>query len=128
VRFGRPGRAATGAVTDDQPFEDATSSGCMPLAPLVQVTVAATTLLGPDDEPGELAGHGPIPADMARQVAVDASGTRRRIRTDPASGGVLDVGHRGYRPPPPLARQVTARDGTCRFPGCRQPVVAISTT
>jgi Domain of unknown function (DUF222) len=90
-------------------------------APLVQVTVAATTLLRLDDQPGELAGHGPIPAEMARQVAADPSGTWRRILTDPATGTVLDVSHRSYRPPRPLARYVIARDATCRFPGCRQP-------
>jgi Domain of unknown function (DUF222) len=91
------------------------------LAPLVQVTVAATTLLGLDDQPGELAGHGPVPAEVARQLAADPSGTWRRILTDPATGTIIDVGHRGYRPPPRLARFVAARDGTCRFPGCRQP-------
>jgi Domain of unknown function (DUF222) len=91
------------------------------LAPLVQVTVAATTLLRLDDQPAELAGHGPIPAELARQLAADPSGTWRRILTDPASGTVLDVSHRSYRPPRPLARYVIARDATCRFPGCRQP-------
>jgi hypothetical protein len=105
------GDAAAGAVAVTQPA----------LAPLVQVTVAATTLLGLDDQPADLAGHGPIPAEMARQVAADPSGTWRRILTDPATGGVLDISHRTYRPPGPLARYVTARDGTCRFPGCRQP-------
>jgi len=34
--------------------------------PHLQVTVAATTLLGLDQEAGELAGYGPIPADLAR--------------------------------------------------------------
>ena len=32
------------------------------MRPAIQVTVAASTLLGLDDQPGELAGHGPIPA------------------------------------------------------------------
>jgi Domain of unknown function (DUF222) len=93
----------------------------MSLAPLVQVTVAASTLLGLDDQPAELAGHGPIPSGVARQIAADPTGTWRHILTDPATGTVLDVGHRSYRPPRPLARYVIARDATCRFPGCRQP-------
>jgi Domain of unknown function (DUF222) len=97
------------------------AAGQVALAPLVRVTVAATTLLGLDDQPAELAGHGPIPAEIARQVAADPSGTWRRILTDPATGAVLDVDHRTYRPPRPLARYVVARDATCRFPGCRQP-------
>ncbi|MGX9349451.1 hypothetical protein ACWXWW_17845, partial [Microbacterium sp. KNMS] len=36
---------------------------------VVQVTVAATTLAGLDDEPGFLAGYGPIDADTARKLA-----------------------------------------------------------
>ena len=32
------------------------------MRPAIQVTVAASTLLGLDEQPGELAGHGPIPA------------------------------------------------------------------
>jgi Domain of unknown function (DUF222) len=85
----------------------------------VSVTVPATTLLGLAEEPGELTGHGPIPASMARRIAAD--GTWRRILTDPASGTVLDVGRTTYRPPAGLADHVRVRDGTCRFPGCRQP-------
>jgi hypothetical protein len=50
------------------------------LAPLVQVTVAATTLLKVDDQHGELAGHGPIPAQVARQTAADPTGMARRAR------------------------------------------------
>jgi Domain of unknown function (DUF222) len=85
----------------------------------VQVTVAASTLLGLDDHPGELAGYGPITAQAARQLAAD--GTWRRILTDPVSGTVLDVGRSTYRPPKALADHVRTRDRTCRFPGCRHP-------
>jgi hypothetical protein len=89
--------------------------------PHIQVTVAATTLLGLDDLPGELAGYGPIPAEMARQIAGDPDSTWRRILTDPVSGVLLDYGTTVYRPPPALARHVIARDQVCCFPGCRQP-------
>jgi len=85
----------------------------------VHVTVPASTLLGQDDRPGQLAGYGPITAEAARTLAAD--GTWRRILTDPLSGTVLDVGRTTYEPPAGLADQVRARDGTCRFPGCRQP-------
>jgi hypothetical protein len=85
----------------------------------VQVTVPAGTLLGLSDEPGVLAGHGPIPASMARRLAAD--GTWRRILTDPIGGAVLDVGRRSYAPSAALADHVIARDQTCRFPGCQQP-------
>jgi hypothetical protein len=89
--------------------------------PHIQVTVAATTLLGVDDHPGELAGYGPIPAAAARRVAADPDATWRRLLTDPVTGTLLDYGTTVYRPPPVLDRYVVARDQVCVFPGCRQP-------
>jgi Domain of unknown function (DUF222) len=85
----------------------------------VRVTVPLTTLLGANDLPGELAGYGPIPAAVARDLA--AGGTWRRILTDPASGRPLDYGTTRYRPPAHLAELVITRDQTCQFPGCRVP-------
>jgi hypothetical protein len=88
--------------------------------PAVQVVLAATTGLGVDDQPGELAGYGPIPASLARELAGDPESTWRRILTDPATGALIDVGRTTYRPPAALADHVRTRDRTCRFPGCRQ--------
>ena len=85
----------------------------------IQVTVAATTLLGLDDLPGELAGYGPIPADMARAIAQD--GTWRRLLTDPATGTLVDRGTVTYRPGADLTAFVMARDVTCTSMGCGQP-------
>ncbi|KQR08238.1 hypothetical protein ASF78_18215 [Cellulomonas sp. Leaf334] len=84
----------------------------------LQVTVAASTLLGLDDHPATLGSYGPIPAQVARELAQDA--TWRRVLTDPA-GQVAAVGTRRYRPGADLTRTVAARDVTCTFPGCRQP-------
>ena len=85
----------------------------------VRITIPYTTLLGADDQPGELAGYGPIPAAVARDLA--AGGTWRRILTDPASGRPVDYGTIRYRPPEHLAGLVITRDQTCQFPGCRVP-------
>jgi hypothetical protein len=88
------------------------------LRPAIQVTVALSTLLGVDEQPGELAGHGPIPATLARRLAADESGTWRRLVTDPLTGGLLDYARTTYRPPKDLAEFVIARDQTCTFPTC----------
>ncbi len=88
------------------------------MRPAVHVTVALSTLLGLDEQPGELAGHGPIPASVARRLAADHTGTWRRLLTDPATGHLLDYGHTTYRPPKDLTDYVIARDQTCTFPGC----------
>ncbi len=93
--------------------------GTGPGKPLVSVVVPITTLLGLDDYPGELVGHGPIPAGVAREIA--AQGTWRRLLTDPASGTLLDYGRTTYTPPAGLADFVRARDLRCRFPTCGQP-------
>jgi hypothetical protein len=90
-----------------------------PAPALIQVTVAATTLLGADHQPAHLTGYGPITAAEARRIAAD--GRWRRLLTDPTTGALLDYGRRSYPPPAPLADHVRARDHTCRFPGCRQP-------
>jgi hypothetical protein len=87
----------------------------------VGVVVDLATLLGLTDEPGQLLGHGPIPAGIARQLAAD--GAWQRWVTDPDSGHLLDLGRRSYRPSAALRDFVVARDQTCTFPGCAVPSV-----
>jgi hypothetical protein len=87
--------------------------------PAVQVTVAASTLMGLDDQPAELDGYGPITATMARRIATDPTAVWRRLLTDD-HGHVLAVGRRSYRPPADMAATVIARDQHCTFPGCRK--------
>ncbi|MGH8893912.1 MAG: HNH endonuclease signature motif containing protein, partial [Actinomycetes bacterium] len=85
----------------------------------IGVVVALSTLLGLDDEPGELAGHGPITAEVARRIA--AEGTWRRLLTDPVTGQLVAMGSERYEPPQEMRDAVIARDKTCRGPGCRMP-------
>lgn len=47
--------------------------GVGPGRPLVSVIVPITTLLGLDEQPGELVGYGPIPACVAREIAADGT-------------------------------------------------------
>ncbi|MGH3938272.1 MAG: DUF222 domain-containing protein [Pseudonocardiaceae bacterium] len=89
-----------------------------PGKPLISVIVPITMLLGLDEHPGELVGHGPIPAALAREIA--AEGTWRRLLTDPASGTLLDYGRTTYTSPTGLADFVRARDVYCRNPICGQ--------
>ncbi len=84
----------------------------------VNVTMDLPTLLGLRDRPAELAGYGPLPASMARDLAMD--GSWRRLVHDPLTGGLLDLGRRAYRPSAALARYVRARDRTCIFPFCNR--------
>jgi hypothetical protein len=107
---GSPGSGSPGSGPAPRPVN--------PGKPLIQVVMPFSTLIGADDQPCELVGHGPIPADLARQVAADA--TLRRLVYDPLSGTVLDYGRSTYRPPAGLADFVRARDVYCRGPICRR--------
>ena len=90
------------------------------LRPHVQVTISLSTLLGLDEHPAELDGHGAIPAELARRIAADPTGTWRRLVLDPVHHRLLDYGRRTYRPPADLARFVIARDQQCVFPHCQR--------
>ncbi len=85
----------------------------------IHVTVPFSTLIGVDEHPGELTGYGPIPASIARRIAVD--GVWRRLLTNPATGKLLDYGRTTYQPPQDLRDFIVARDRTCVFLGCSQP-------
>jgi hypothetical protein len=114
----------SGGATGDDPTQPVHAAPVGALRPLVQVVVPITTLMGIGDEPAELAGYGPIPAHLARQIAADPTSTWQRLLTDPASGRLLDLGRTRYRPPPGIAAFVRARDGECRHPTCRRTATA----
>ena len=86
--------------------------------PDIQVIVSLETLLGLAQDPAEVPGLGPIPAETARPLAAD--GNWRAWVTD-ASGAVAATGSRRYAPSDAVARAVRAREPHCRMPGCRQP-------
>ncbi len=85
----------------------------------LRVTVNLPTLLGLADNPGELDGHGPIPPQLARELAGDADWIR--FTTDPQTGELLDLAPRRYRPSRRLAAFIRARQPVCGWPGCNQP-------
>ena len=82
----------------------------------VNVTIDLPTLMGLAENPGDLAGYGPIPASVAREIAADPRW--KRFITDPITGNLLDFGREHYEPPQALKDFLIARDRTCRFPGC----------
>ena len=85
----------------------------------VNLTMDLPTLLGLAENPGQLAGYGPIPASIARKLASD--GKWKRFITEEMTCNLLDYGRQTYEPPQGLVDLILARDQICRFPGCRQP-------
>ncbi|MCC9173048.1 HNH endonuclease signature motif containing protein [Arthrobacter sp. zg-Y179] len=90
--------------------------GIVPRAEIM-VLINAETLFGADDQPAELHGYGPISAEAARRLARNAVGWTGLVQ-NPQTGEILGVGRR-RKVPAGLRRWLRARDGTCRFPGCR---------
>lgn len=85
--------------------------------PHLSLTVNATTMAGLDEHPAELAGYGPIPAPVAREIAARAAW--RAVGADPSTGEMAARSTRVYRPGAQLVGLVVDRDATCTFPGCR---------
>ncbi len=86
--------------------------------PHIEVIVPASTLLGMDDDPAELTGYGPIPAEMARRIAAD--GTWRRLLIDPANGVVLEASTTRHDPGVLVTETLLARHPVCAWPGCNR--------
>ena len=70
------------------------------------------------DAEAELDQAGPVPPEVARRLACDAS-ILRIVMAGPSEP--LDVGRRTPVVSPALRRGVIARDHHCRFPGCDRP-------
>jgi hypothetical protein len=100
---------------------------------VIELTADLATLMGLADRAGELAGWGPVIADITRQIAEQHTGDSDTIWrysiTHPLTGALLHHGTmRSPRPRDPrrfpTATQrafVIARDRTCTGPGCRVP-------
>ncbi|MBB2502864.1 HNH endonuclease, partial [Amycolatopsis echigonensis] len=95
--------------------------GGVPEQTEVYLYVDLKTYLGLNDNPAELAGHGHIPAELARHIATGPDTIVRRVITDPLTGQVIEVGKFRYRPSIDVEEFVRVRDRECRQPGCPRP-------
>ena len=84
-------------------------------------SVDVHTLLGLANDPAHVHGMGPIPAQVARELAAD--GRWRLLVTDPASGQVAATSARTYTPTAGLARLIRRAEPVCRMPGCARQAV-----
>jgi hypothetical protein len=80
-----------------------------------------TTLMNLTEHPGELAGYGPVVADIARQVADGFRDVAVWRFSLTHNGRLLHEGRLHYRPTAEQKAYVRARDKHCQAPGCRRP-------
>ena len=94
---------------------------------MVSVVVSDDVLWGDSDDAGHVDGYGPVPADLARDLALsdsDGLGARwfRRVYACPASGSLVAMDSRARSMPPPIAQVLRIRDRICRTPWCDAPI------
>lgn len=88
------------------------------------VMMTPQTLLGQSDTAAWLAGHGPIPADVAREWLAhdDLHVLLRRLFTDPTATQVVAMESRGRGFAAGLRKILFIRDNSCRNPFCEAPM------
>jgi hypothetical protein len=89
----------------------------------VELTVDVATLIGLSENPGTLAGYGPVIADIARRITREQRRATWQYTVRNPATGVTYVGVTRRRPDTDLGRRVRTRYRTCVFPGCRMPAV-----
>ncbi len=85
---------------------------------VVHAFIDLPALLGLRERPGEIAGHGPVPAQTIRDMLADDATVLHRLVHDPLTGNLRDYGVDTYEPDEQLRGIIETRDVTCRFPGC----------
>ncbi len=82
------------------------------------------SLAGLADHPGDLAGYGPVVADIARQLAKEQLDAEWRwVVEDHDTGRPLADGTTRRRPSAEQRRHVETHNPTCIHPGCRMPAM-----
>ncbi len=75
------------------------------------------------DHPGELAGYGPVIADIARKTAEQQQNAPWEYTVTDSDGRIIATGTTQRRPTSSQARFARSRNRTCVFPGCRMPAI-----
>ncbi|MFD1813954.1 HNH endonuclease signature motif containing protein [Rhodococcus gannanensis] len=88
-----PAEPETAPPTDHEASSGISNPAALPPLPpaTVHVSVNVTTLLGLDDLPGFLAGHGAIDADLAREIASDATWRKMLTLNDTDRTAIVDA-------------------------------------
>lgn len=86
---------------------------------VIDIRIDLTTLIGLNDKPADLAGYGPVIADIARSAVHQDDEWRYTVTND--VGGVIATGVTTRRPTTAMRRHLESVYRRCVFPGCRVP-------
>ena len=90
----------------------------------VVVVISDTSLLGDDDVPAWIPGHGPLPAGMVKRWLADPQAAKffRRMYTRATDGQLVALESRRRYFPEGLSKMLAIRDDTCATPWCNSPI------
>lgn len=93
----------------------------------LNLVMSHEALLGTAEDEARLAGFGPIPAELAREIVARALGEGdevwlRRLYASPTTGELVAMDSRARVFPAGLARFIRLRDQVCRTPWCDAPI------
>lgn len=104
-------------LLNGKPLPDGTTKG------VVDITVDLKTLAELSSSPGELAGYGPVIADIARQVTSSQQHSEWRTTVTDQNGDIVHVATTSRRPTNKMKRLIQAQQPRCVHPGCRMPAI-----
>lgn len=93
----------------------------------LNLVMSHQALFGTSDDDAHLAGFGPIPAELAREIVANALGGGeevwlRRLYASPTTGELVTMDSRARLFPAGLTRLIKLRDQFCRTPWCNAPI------
>lgn len=89
----------------------------------VNLVVSDAILFGADEGAAHLMGHGPVPAELARDmVSRSRRAPLRRLYARPAAGELVAMDSASRVFPKGLGELIDLRDRTCRTPWCGAPI------
>ncbi len=89
---------------------------------MVNLVVTDQTLLAGGNEPGWVEGHGPVPADLTREIGAGDVAWLRRLYTSPTTGELIAMDSKARIFPTKLAQFLRLRDQRCRTKWCVAPI------
>jgi hypothetical protein len=89
---------------------------------MINLVLSDHVLGGQSDDPGHVEGYGPVPADLARELAGTTGAWLRRLYATPETGRLVAMDSRARLMPDKLSQLIRLRDQRCRTPWCDAPI------